>query len=256
FQAEVPGILRVVRSKFERRKIYSPTGAFHLGLRFVDDGFTELFDFHYLHGGAAELIKPFTVALSASHARTFFGTTNAVGFTLQLDQRWPLRVVAVFDDVGADSHFNSSLMPDVELTSFTSLSTLIATSEYTIAGEWTSLQPTDLTYLLLPDNADLVALQQSVNAVAERHADAKERAYISALNVRPLRYHHTQVWDSLGFPVNETLTLMGLLVVLAAALNYANLASLQHASRAREWGLRKTFGAKPHQLLRQLLLET
>ncbi|MDN3637531.1 ABC transporter permease [Simiduia curdlanivorans] len=256
FQAQVPGILRAVRSKFERRKVHSARGAFHLGLRFVDEGFTDLFDFTYLYGSPVALSQPFTLALTASSARTLFGTSNAVGLTVLLDQRWPLRVVAVFEDVAVDSHFNSSLMPDVELTSFTSLSTLIAMSEFTAAGEWESLEPTDLTYLLLPEGADLKALRRAVNAIAERYASAQERAYISALNIRPLQDHHTQVWDSLGFPVNETLTLMGLLVLLAAALNYASLASLQHAGRAREWGLRKAFGAKPYQLVRQLLLES
>lgn len=253
---DIPGLERVVRTRFEQRVVSAPAGSTMLGLRFVDPGFTALFDFNYLAGRVSEGDLARGIVLTASAAQQLFGRSQVVGQTLMLEHRLPLTVVAVIEDVAPDSHFNSSLMPDVELTAFTSMAVLADLAEVPLAGEWTSLNPTDLTYLLLPPGYDLAQLAREVNAVARRYAPAEEWAYIDELLVRPLRLHNTQVWDSLRFPVVESIALLGVLVMLAAVLNYVNLATVQYADRAREVGLRKIFGATPAQLTRQLLSES
>ena len=57
-------------------------------------------------------------------------------------------------------------------------------------------------------------------------------------------------------PVLYALIAVGILLVLAACINYINLATAQALQRAREVGVRKVVGSNRLQLVKQFLLET
>lgn len=255
FDREIEAVERVVRTAFRRQVIESNQGAFHLGVRFVDPGFEDLFNFHYLFGGP-ENGDSSGLVITASTALTHFGRHDVVGEYVLLDRRLRIVISGVIADVAADSHFNSSLMPDTTLSAFAPMAALVELGGILPQGEWDTLEPTDITYLLVPDTVDRQALQGLVDKVAMRHMPEHDVGYIEQLVVRPLIEVNTVVWRSLGFPVIETVGLLGVLVLVVASLNYANLATALGFGRTREVGLRKAFGASQGQLLRHFLLES
>ncbi len=256
FAAQIKAAQRVVRSVHREQVLSVNNHHYYQSVRFTDPGFTRLFDFKYLHGNRTALDDPHRLIITATTAKKLFGRVNVLGESVYLDHKLNMQIGAVIEDVAPDSHFNSSFIPNSKLAAIASIDALTELGGFDQQSQWSTLFPNDMTYILLPHNLDKAWLQTQVNAVAARHTPAKELEYISALKVRPLIEANTQIWDSLGFPVLNTIQLLGLLVLLIACANYTNLATAQSFGRTREVGLRKTFGAGQLQLLTQFLLES
>ena len=255
-EAAVPEADAVARAIHREVLLQTAQRALDIGVRFADRDFARIFDFRFMHGDPDVLSDPRALILTESTARKLFGTTAVLGRRITIERRFEARVAAVIEDVGVDSHFNSSFLPDFEMSVIGTVEALVALGDFDRAGDWHGLNPADMTYILLPADMDLDRLAARVDAVYERHTPAGERDYISSLKVRPLIEANIVIWDSMGFPVLETVSLLGLLVLLVASANYTNLATAQNFGRTREVGLRRAIGARPHQLWFQFLTES
>ena len=255
-QLDVKEIETLARSIHKNHVVTVGKTHFHEGIRFVDHDFTKIFKFNYLYGSEVDLNDPTALVITKSLAKKLFGKVNVIGERISLDHTYDVYVKAVIEDVPRNSHFNSSLMPDIEMTSFISIQALVNMTDFELKGEWTSLEPDDMTYLLLPEGKTHVWLQEKIDEVFDRHTGNKEREKISGLKVRPLIEANIVVWDSLGFPILGATQLLSLLILIVACVNYTNLAIAQSFGRFKEVGLRKTFGAEKAQLYLQFFTES
>ena len=236
-----------------------PAAAFEeTGVLFVDPSFLSLFTFPLVAGDAAALGEPGTILISASAAKRYFGTADAVGQTLDVSafsHRDLRRVAGVFADVPATSHLRFSvLMPMVDL---------LTDPMYADAGagwNWNNFY----TYVQLRDGADVGAAQQKASAAFLRHEGASlaESNLTATLGLQPLGDVHlddrVQAWQTVvgSRSAVQFLTLVGLVTLLIALVNYVNLATARAAGRAREVGVRKAIGAGRGQLVVQFLAES
>ena len=255
FQRLIPEAKHIVRSVQRDRIVRFSDSQAYYNIRFVDPGFTQVFNFDYVHGGPDAIERSDGLILARSVTMKLFGHTDVIGQRVILQNQHPMIISAVIEDIAADSHFNSSLLPDAELTMIAPMQALVALGDFSPDRDWNSFHPGDLTYVLLPKHRDRNWLQAQVDQVWKHHTPPAEHDFVSRLRVDPLVQANTKVWDSLGFPVLEAIQLLGLLVLIAACLNTINLTTVQNFGRAREVGLRKAYGATRKQLWLQFLSE-
>lgn len=225
------------------------------GIGVADASFFQMFSFPLIHGDPATVLsEPSAVVLSASTARKYFGTVEAVGRTVNIYES-DYRVSGVFEDMPPNAHFHAALLRS--FVSFESYRT----------PNWGS-NPFK-TYVLLRDGARPEALQANLDEVVkrhmfdspEKHAEASEHGNYTRFQMQALTDIHLNshlLWE---FEANGNatyvrfFTMIAMFTLLIATINYMNLATARSAGRAREVGIRKTMGSTRGALVRQFLSE-
>jgi putative ABC transport system permease protein len=216
---------------------------------FVEPAYFHIFDYTWLSGGPDALGEPGTVVMSAEMARKCFGTTTSViGRTVRLDARIPARVVGVFADYKDNTDLN-----------------------YSIIAAWGSVkeqlgsrpedQPFDNTngsthcYALLNDNFTAADWEQQLPSFVKKYnpAKIKETSY-PAIPFGSM--HLSTEYGGVSKGLLFSLTLIALLLIATASINFVNLATAQALNRAREVGVRKVLGSTKTQLFWQFMGET
>ena len=217
-------------------------------VRAVDPSFLETFTFPLVRGDrTAALSNPTSIVLTEEMAVKYFGAEDPVGKTLVVNNVHSLAVTGVARNVPA----NSTVTFDM-LVPFEFLRTL-----GTDIGRWGS--NSIITFVELKDPAAAAAVGEKITGfLTDLFYDSVRddpEALARARNVRLPRYMLMPLTDIrlkavFGFGQStgtlqsvRSFSLIALLVLLIACINFMNLATARAAGRAKEVGLRKVSGA-------------
>lgn len=224
---------------------------------YVDRAFLEMFSFPLAAGDPREALEPWTVLITEGTARKYFGDRNPIGEVLEIQGQvdGTYRVTGVLQNVPSNSHLRFDMLLPVD--------DLIREGQYADdADGWSSNN--FITYVQLHPEAMRGAVDAKMTAMLEdrRGSELRKGGFFGYLRVQPLRDVYLNA-DVLAFATATGsyrtvyfFTVIGLLTLLIALVNYVNLATARALDRAREVGVRKAVGAERRQLVTQFMSES
>jgi putative ABC transport system permease protein len=219
---------------------------------FADSALFSLFNFPLIQGDPVTALKePFSVVLSESTAKKYFGDANPIGQTMLFsDSGFNAKVTGVMKDLPENSTIRADL--------FVSMSTRKRFRD-SLDYRWGNFNIT--SYLLLKPGADPASLQAQFKPFIQRHEGARLKAQ-GEDHILSLEKLKDTYWSTRGGFVNGStrnvyvFSIIGLFILLIACINFVNLTTARSAERAKEVGIRKVIGAGRLQLTRQFLSES
>ena len=195
------------------------------------------------------LNEPNTVVITGSAAKKYFGTTDAVGKTLETnDNNSTLyKVTAVIRDIPRTSHFNFDFIFSMDNVNYP-------------WGNYLSMN--HQTYIVLKKGTDYKAFEKNFTQVIDKYVvpQAKQFMNISsmdefekagnklAFSLMPLSDIHLYSDRTPELGVNGNIqyvyifSVVALFVLLIACINFMNLSTARSSNRAKEVGIRKVLG--------------
>ncbi|MEM6841188.1 MAG: ABC transporter permease [Bacteroidota bacterium] len=219
---------------------------------YVDSTFLDIFSFPLLEGDAQTALNaPNAAVLSQAMVEKYFGTsTSAVGKSLTFFDTLSVMVTGVMENMPGNSHLQADFLVSMKtiepLYPQWILENRTGTSHY--------------TYVQLTEAADSEALATQINQhILENWGENAARDshyFLQALTDIHLRSQLTSEISPNGdIQYIYLFSVVGLLIVLVAGINYINLATAYAMKRSREVGVRKALGAFKKQLIVQFLSE-
>ncbi len=257
---EVKAYTRIVPSsnyvKYEDKQFEEP----HIA--FTDSNFFQMFSIPLIDGNISnDLVQPNSIVISKKFKEKYFGSSDALGKTLELGvNKIPYKVTGVFNKIPDKSHFH--------FDAFLSL-----TSLRIIHHTWSNLG--FYTYLQLNKNVNPKKLEVKFRQIVAEHivpevqhdmgvslAEAQNAVNTFVFSLQPLTnihlYSHTQFDLEPDGDIQYVyiFSALALFILLLACVNFTNLSTASAVKRSREVGIRKTIGSIKKQLILQFLTES
>lgn len=219
---------------------------------YADESLFEVFNFPVVEGTGREALKdPSAIVITESMADKYFGEESAIGQTLTLDQKKPLTVRGVIQDLPKNQHFQFDYITALFNKKYT---------KYDI-GQWGNNNY--WTYMTLAEGQPYQALEAKLGTIDQLAAPAYEDVPFELnFKLQPVTDIHLRSQMNVELQANSDIRYLylfgaiGFIILFLAAINYMNLATASSAKRAKEVGIRKVMGAQKGQLIRQLLGES
>lgn len=223
----------------------------------VDQNFLEIFDFELIEGNPETVLNdPSSIVLTEDMAKKFFGDQDPIGQTLTINAEKEFRVTGVLKNVPADTHFDFEALRPLNPVDY---------------GEnyfrWGSFNLK--TYIKLKKGADIKTIRADLPSFVDRNLPTTIFDNIQESASSVLQYSAVPLTDihfySFGGtdvkPKGDLATVYGfsviaLLILGIAIINFVNLATARFAGRIKEVAIRKVVGASRKQLVTQYLAES
>jgi putative ABC transport system permease protein len=226
---------------------------------YVDSTFFDVFNFHFVSGNANKVLaEPYTIVLLKPVADKLFGSENAVGKMISIDNSFgkhDFKVTGVIDESAGQSHIKASMflaMNSGGLGQYVRQNSNWAGNNFLYA------------YVKLRPDASAAALEKKLPEFLNKYGADQLKAIgmKKALHLQPVTTIHTtpghehELTKTLDPAFLYIMILVAVLIQVVACINFMNLSTARASKRAKEVGVRKVIGAGQGDLMKQFLGES
>jgi putative ABC transport system permease protein len=221
-------------------------------LMFADEDFFKFFTYRVVQGDAESALKePLTIVITETLAKKLFGTENALGKIIKLNNSSELSIRAIISEPNANSCLSFSAIASMSTQKIVQGQE----GEYTDWG-WMDFQ----TFLLLNKETNHKETEKTIlSIVPEDFKNNYENAKLVPLEDIYFSKFMLYGNDYLVFGDKNKVLLLVLsaaLVLIIALVNFINITSSQWLGRIKQTGIMKILGAKQSSILLNLLSES
>lgn len=240
---------------------YGDNAFFEYLFFFTDSSFFNVFTCEVLEGDVTTfLTEPNTVVITDAMARKYFGSEPALGKIIEVDKKTAYRICGVVKEFPRQSHWRFTFLASLSSISVPEIDSWINNTWYTYAllKEGTSAEHAEATFL--STMARHVG-PQIESMLGGNWQDMKAKGMYYQYRFQPVTdiHLHSKLDEEIFAPGNMATVILfeaiAVFVLLIACINFVNLSTARSARRAKEVGVRKVLGSKPHHLIFLFLAE-
>ena len=215
----------------------------------------EMFTLKMLRGTRDGLKDPYSVLISASNAKAYFGDADPMNKVLKIDNKLDVKVTGVYEDLPRNSTFaNISFIAPWQL--------YFNNTEWvrTAADPW---RPNAFQiFVQLIDNTSFANVSVKIKDAKLRNLNTELAKKKPQLFLHPMSKWHLYSDFKNGVNVGGRIKyvwlfgIIGVFVLLLACINFMNLSTARSEKRAKEVGIRKAIGSLRSQLVYQFFSES
>lgn len=239
------------------RRVHQPDEKFVEQILFTTSDFFDVFDAQWLSGDAKVLDQPNSIVLDRQTATRFFGSWDqAIGQRLTIERGAVVTVAGIVEDTPNNTNFPLHIIGS------------LATAQNNAhifhyqKDDWNSTHSTVQIYVSLDPSTSSTRISDQLEQISKKYYKGRGQSTRS-LHLQPLRDLHFDT--RYGSTFNEkmiqastltTLGVVGLFILVMAAINFINLSTAQSLHEGKSIGIRKVLGSSRRQLIEQSLSET
>jgi putative ABC transport system permease protein len=213
----------------------------------ADKNFFNLFDYNFLAGNpSTALNNPQSIVLTEDLAIQLFGSVEtALNKTLYFNKSEPTLVTGIVQNIPQNTHFNFRA---------------IRSFSKDFNPDWHQFYL--YTYVLLKDQSYLPQLQEKLPYIVRKYIHGRDLDFDYKIELQLITdiHLHSNLSYELGNNGNikyvYIFSIVGVLVLLIAIVNYINITTAQASLRMKEIAVRKVIGSSTLNLTKQFLVET
>ena len=220
----------------------------------VEPIFPVMFTVNMLRGNINGLKDPSAILLSASLAKSLFGSEDPINKTLRLDNKLDFKVAGVYEDFPRNTTLNDTKL-------------LLPWNKYITTEDWLKRAMAEWgnhswqAFVQLNAQAEMALTSDKIKKASMIHLNAAQDG-VEELVLLPMDNWRLRSEFKNGKPAGGRIQflwlfgIIGIFVLLLACINFMNLSTARSEKRAKEVGIRKTVGSLRPQLIKQFLTES
>lgn len=243
-----PEIINSTRFTFGQRTLRYNDKTFNENVAFADPSFLEIFSYQLAIGIRRNVLNEInSILLTEKGAEKYFGDANPIGKTIIIEDSLSLKVTGILKNIPTNSHLRFDY-----LINFNFLKNLGRELDVWANNSF-------YTYIQLQDYANGHDVSEKIKDEIKKHEESTVD-----LELQPvLKIHlysggkYTADIGGLGnIEYVNIFSLIALIVLFIACINFMNLSTARATKRAKEIGMRKVIGADRLKIIKQFYTES
>ncbi len=224
----------------------------------VDQNFFDLFKCSFISGNPKEVFNSIdNIVLTEKTAKNIFGTINVVGKTLRLNHEYDMIITGVIKNLPENISFGAEMFVNAMNTPKQRLVYRMSCVTYDGKDDSQCQYPFNV-FVELDKNADVAKIEKQISSFYSINSFRFPKQ--AALTPFKTNYFNAGIEDFDLLHGNKSLikilSLIGVVILLLAVINFINLTTASYRYRMKEIGVKKYLGAGRLTLIRQLILES